>query len=286
LDCHIIFNGGFIITLFEAIVLGIIQGLTEFLPISSTAHIRIIPLLFGWQDPGAAITAEIQIGTMIALLVYFFHDIWEMIIAGIKSVVHLKPMETKESRMGWFIVIGTFPIVILGFLFKHHIETTARSLYMISFSLIFFAIILWIAEKTAKMNKDITKISWFESQIVGFAQALALIPGASRSGVTLTGGLFAGLTRETAARFSFLLSIPAVFASSILEIWEVRHLLGEAGTLNLVISIIVSGITGYLAIDFLLRYLRKHNTFVFIYYRIILGSILLVLLFMGIVKPF
>jgi undecaprenyl-diphosphatase len=260
--------------------------LTEFLPISSTAHIRIVPLLFGWQDPGAAITALIQIGTMIALLVYFFNDIWKMLTAGIISLIHLKPLETKDSRMGWFIVIGTFPIVILGFLFKHQIETTARSLYMISFSLIFFAILLWIVEKTAKMNKDISKISWFESQIVGFAQALALIPGASRSGVTLTGGLFAGLTRETAARFSFLLSIPAVFASSILEIWEVRHMLGSTGIINLVISIVVSGITGYLAIDFLLKYLRKHNTFIFIYYRIILGGILLVLLFTNIIKPF
>jgi undecaprenyl-diphosphatase len=223
---------------------------------------------------------------MIALLVYFYKDIWKMFSAGITSLIHMKPMETKDSRMAWFIVIGTFPIVILGFLFKHHIETTARSLYMISFSLIFFAILLWIAERIAKMNKDITKISWFESQMVGFAQALALVPGASRSGVTLTGGLFAGLNRETAARFSFLLSIPAVFASSILELWEVRHMLGSTGIINLVVSIVIAGITGYLAIDFLLKYLKKHNTFIFIYYRIILGAVLLILLFMNVIKPF
>jgi undecaprenyl-diphosphatase len=274
------------ITLLESIILGIIQGLTEFLPISSTAHIRIIPQIFNWSDPGAAITAEIQVGTMLALLIYFFNDIKNLITKALLSIIHRDLLETPESRLAWFIAIGTFPIVIIGLAFKHYIETSARSLYVISFSLIFFALVLWIAEKIAKQNKDMTKISWFESQLVGFAQAFALIPGASRSGVTITAGLFSGMTRETAARFSFLLSIPAVFASSVLEIWEVRHILVDTGIINLFISIIVSGITGYLSIEFLLRYLKKHSTYIFIYYRIALGIVILVLLITNIWKPY
>jgi undecaprenyl-diphosphatase len=223
---------------------------------------------------------------MLALLIYFFNDIKNLVTKALLSIIHRDLLETQESRLAWFIAIGTFPIVIIGLAFKHYIETSARSLYVISFSLIFFALILWIAEKIAKQNKDMTKISWFESQFVGIAQAFALVPGASRSGVTITAGLFSGMTRETAARFSFLLSIPAVFASSILEIWEVRHILVDTGIINLFISIVVSGITGYLSIEFLLRYLRKHSTYIFIYYRIALGIVILVLLLTNVWKPY
>jgi undecaprenyl-diphosphatase len=262
-----------------------VQGLTEFLPISSTAHIRIVPLIFQWSDPGAAITAEIQLGTMLALLIYFLKDIKTLLRSAIMSIVHKNLFETQSSRLACFIVLGTIPIVVLGVLFKHYIETTARSLYLISISLIFFAIILFIAEKIAKLKKDITNISWFESQLVGIFQALALIPGASRSGVTITAGLFAGLTRETAARFSFLLSMPAVFASAFYEFWEVRNQLSGDGIGNLIICIIVSGISGYLAIEFLLRYLKKHNTYIFIWYRIVIGVIILMLLITKTILP-
>jgi undecaprenyl-diphosphatase len=260
-----------------------VQGLTEFLPVSSTAHIRIISSLFGWQDPGAAFTAIVQIGTMAALIVYFFEDIIKFITHGVKSLLHKNLMETNESKQAWMIVCGTIPIVIFGLIFKHAIETYLRSLYVISATLILLALVLAYAEKKAKMKKEVKDVSWFDSQVIGLAQAIALIPGVSRSGVTITAGLFSGLTREAAARFSFLLSIPAVFASGMYELWEARHQFAGGGISTVIISTIVSGIVGYLSIAFLLRYLRKNSTLVFIVYRIILGFILLFLLLSGVI---
>jgi undecaprenyl-diphosphatase len=260
-----------------------VQGLTEFLPISSTAHLKIISTFLGWQDPGAAFTAIVQIGTMLALIIYFFNDIFRFITFGTKSILHKNLFETTESKQAWMIVCGTIPIVIFGFIFKHAIETYLRSLYVISGTLIILALVLAAAEKTAKMKKEVKDVSWFESQVMGFCQAIALIPGVSRSGVTITAGLFSGLTREAAARFSFLLSIPAVFASGIYELWEVRHQISGDGLTAILISTIVSGIVGYLSIEFLLRFLRKNSTFVFIYYRIILGCLIIFLLLSGII---
>jgi undecaprenyl-diphosphatase UppP len=193
-------------TLLQAIILGIIQGLTEFLPISSTAHLRIVPALLGWEDPGAAFTAVIQFGTLVAILLYFTRDIIRIVGAVVGGVVSGKPLHNQDARMGWMIAAGTVPIVVLGVLFKDSIETSLRSLYVISASLILLAIALWVAEIVTKRRevrgvelKTMDKLSLKEVLFVGFAQAVALIPGSSRSGTTITGGLLVGMNRETAA---------------------------------------------------------------------------------------
>jgi undecaprenyl-diphosphatase len=282
-------------TILQAIVLGIIQGLTEFLPISSTAHLRIVPALFGWTDPGAAFTAVIQFGTLVAVLLYFLRDILNMGGAVVSGIVQRKPLRSPDARLGWLIVLGTIPVVVLGVLFKKPIETSLRSLYVISGSLIALAIILMLAELVNKRRlgrgialKTMERLTWREVLAVGFAQAVALIPGSSRSGCTITGGLFVGMNRETAARFSFLLSLPSVFAAGIFELYKERHSLlsSEAGIVNLIVATVVSGVVGYASIAFLLNYLKKHSTYLFIVYRIIIGCLLLALLAAGVLPEF
>jgi len=269
----------------KAIVLGIVQGLTEFLPISSTAHLRIVPALFGWEDPGAAYSAVIQIGTMLAVVIYFFKDLLKISSKVVMNLKNKKFITDYESKLGWYIIIGTIPIIIFGLLLENLIENEFRSLYVISFSLIFFAIILGIAEKLSKKNLDLKDITLGRALIVGFAQALALIPGASRSGVTITGGLFAGFNREAAARFSFLLSVPAVLLSGLYEFYKILPVLTDQSALSLIVATVTSFLSGILAIELLLRYLRTHSTFVFVWYRIALGILLLVLININFIKP-
>jgi undecaprenyl-diphosphatase len=281
-------------SILEAIVLGIVQGLTEFLPISSTAHLRIVPALFGWNDPGAAFTAVIQIGTLVAVLYYFYADILRIATATVQNTLQGKPFENFDSRMGYMMILATVPIVISGLLLKTYIETSFRSLYVIAFTLIALALLLMLAEFFVKVRvekgekqKELTDLSWLEAIVVGLAQCVALIPGASRSGVTITGGLFLGMTRETAARFSFLLSLPSIFAAGIYQLIKAREALfaTSEGILNLLIATLVSGIVGYYSIAFLLNYLKKNSTYLFIAYRIALGLLLLVLLFNGTLNP-
>jgi undecaprenyl-diphosphatase len=280
--------------IFQSIILGIIQGLTEFLPISSTAHLRIVPALLGWQDPGAAFTAVIQFGTLVAVFIYFRKDILTITIAFIKSIQTRNISYNRDALLGWMIAFGTIPIVFFGLLFKKNIETNLRSLYVISASMIILAVVLMIAEVIVKKRtvlnvkqKSLDDISWKEVILIGFAQAVALIPGSSRSGTTITGGLFAGLNRETAARFSFLISLPSVFAAGILELVKARHELfaTNIGTENIIIATIVSGVVGYAAIAFLLSYLKSHTTYLFIIYRIVVGIGLLYLLNAGFISP-
>ncbi|MEW5797858.1 MAG: undecaprenyl-diphosphate phosphatase [Bacteroidota bacterium] len=279
--------------LFQAIILGIIQGLTEFLPISSTAHLRIVPALLGWNDPGAAFTAVIQFGTLVAVLIYFYKDIVGISTAVIGGILQRKPLHNRDAQLGWMIATGTVPIVIFGLLLKDEIETSFRSLYVISVSLIVLALLLMFAEYLTKKRiangvqlKSLDSIGWRESILIGFAQAVALVPGSSRSGTTITGGLFVGLNRETAARFSFLLSLPSVFAAGVLEmIKEREHLLSsDVGVVNLIVATVVSGIVGYASIAFLLNYLKNHSTYLFIIYRIFVGLGLLYLLNTGIIQ--
>ncbi len=272
-------------TLVEAIVLGVVQGLTEFLPISSTAHLRLVPTLFGWGDPGAASSAIIQLGTMLAVVAFFRRDIVNLFKAFIRGISQGKPFEEFDSRMAWYIAVGTIPVGLLGLLFKNFIETSARSLYLISASLVLLALILAVAERISAFRRDVSSITLRDCVIVGFAQALALIPGSSRSGTTITAGLFLGFTREAAARFSFLLSIPAVVASGLFELYEVRHGISGALAVDLSVATIVSAVTGYAAIAFLLKYLRTHTTYAFIWYRILLGGIILFLLFLKLIPP-
>ena len=277
-------------TLFEATILGIVQGLTEFLPISSTAHLRIVPALAGWQDPGAAFTAIAQLGTLVAVLIYFRKDISTIIQGVVRGIMQGKPLESPEAKMGWMIAAGTIPIVMFGLLFKSHIETSLRSLYWIGGALITLALVLILAEWNIKNRltkglplKSIKDIGWKEALLIGLAQSVALIPGSSRSGVTITGGLFLNLSRETAARFSFLLSLPSVLAAALLELyksWPAVSASTESIT-NILAATIVAGIVGYLSIGFLLTYLKKHTTTIFIVYRIIAGAAILFLVASG-----
>jgi undecaprenyl-diphosphatase len=262
-------------TLRQAVILGIVQGLTEFIPISSTAHLRIVPALCGWSDPGAAFSAVIQIGTLLAVLWYFRQDI----VRITTDVLTGRP----GARLGWMIAVGTVPVVVCGLLFKHPIETSLRSLYVIAGSLIGLALLLAVAEKLARHQRTLGQLGWSDAIGVGLAQAVALIPGSSRSGVTITGGLFLGMTRETAARFSFLLSLPAIFAAGVYELLKEREALlhSQADVVNLVAATAVSAVVGYASIAFLLQYLKTHTTWLFILYRIGLGLLLLGLLWSG-----
>lgn len=277
----------------EAIILGIIQGLTEFLPISSTAHLTLAGRLMNLISPSSpekwtSFIAIIQLGTLIAVLIYFRKDIITITTSFLKENIKLKRFseQSLDSKMGWLIIIGTIPVVIIGLAFKDIIEGAfTKNLYVIASSLVLLAVILAIAEKTAKFKRDIKDVTIKDALVVGTAQAFSLIPGSSRSGTTITGGLFAGLKRETAARFSFLLSIPAVFASGMLQFKESLPYLDSSLALNMAIATIISAVTGYLAIDFLLKFLRKNSTFLFIYYRIALGIIIFVLLFSNYIQP-
>src|ERR1051326_2368377 len=273
-------------TLWQAIVLGVVQGLTEFLPISSTAHLRIVPALLGWDDPGAAFTAVIQLGTLVAVLLYFSSDIIAMTKGVLGGLRDGKPAGTPEAKMGWMVIAGTIPVVIFGLLFKKHIETTLRSMYVIAGAMIALAVVLVVAEWLVRWRqrqghalREMKGLGWADAIIVGFAQCVALIPGSSRSGCTITGGLFLGMTRETAARFSFLLSLPAVFAAGIFELIKARHelLSTPEHVHDLFAATIVSFIVGYASIAFLLGYLKKHTTWLFIIYRLALGAALLAL---------
>ncbi|MFP4368620.1 MAG: undecaprenyl-diphosphatase UppP [Bacteroidota bacterium] len=274
--------------LLEAILLGIIQGLTEFIPISSTAHLTIAGDLLGLVDPDhpkrwTSFIAIIQLGTLAAVLVYFqkevrlipWHWIKENFIQKKKYAV-----QSYESKMGWLIIAGSVPIIIVGFTLKDFIQGSfTKDPIVIASSLIILALILFMAEKMASFKKDITDIGWKDSIIVGIAQCFALIPGSSRSGTTITAGLFTGMKRDVAARFSFLLSIPAILGSGLLSFFESLEYVTSDEILMIIVATIVSGISGYAAIEFLLRYLKKHSTILFVNYRIILGVLLIFLVY-------
>lgn len=277
-------------SLFEAIILGIVQGLTEFLPISSTAHLAIVPRLCGWDDPGAAFTAVIQLGTLVAVLLYFRGDVWRIVTAVFGGLKRGDPLGTADARLGWMIAAGTVPIVICGLAFEGHIKSTLRSLYVITAALIIVALAMEVAEEAIMLRmraripqKGIGDLSWRDAIWIGIAQTLALIPGVSRSGITITTGLFRNLDRPTAARFSFLLSLPSIFGAGMHQLYKARgELTSTAGqTLNLIVATAVSGVVGYIAIAFLLNYLRTRTTRVFVIYRIALAVAILALLWSG-----
>ena len=274
----------------EIIVLAIVQGLTEFIPISSTAHLRIVPALMGWPDPGAAFTAVLQVGTLVAVLSYFWRDIVRILAAMLADLRHGKLATTHDALMGWMIAIGTLPIVVTGLLFRHQIKTTLRSLYVMSAALAGVAVLLAIAEWWVRRReaagvrgRDVTEVGWADAITVGCAQACALVPGTSRSGATILGGLGRGLTREAAARFSFLLSIPSVFAAGVLELFEERGSLlkDSQDAVKLGVAVVVAGVVGYVTIPWLLGYLRSRTMSVFIVYRLLLAGLLLWLLASG-----
>ena len=265
-------------------MIGVVQGITEFLPISSTAHVRIVPELLGWNDPGAAFTAVIQLGTLLAVLVYFRTDIVRTLRAWIVGIKNPAARD-KDYRLGWAVFWGSIPVMFFGFLLRDVIGGEFRSLYVIAWSLIGLAIVLAIAEKVATHNRPIADVTSKDGLVVGIFQSLALVPRVSRSGSTITGALFLGFDRETAARLSFLLSIPAILIAGIFELVSERHALQSLGLTPIIIATAAAFVSGYAAIEFLLRFLRTRSTLVFIIYRILLGSILLYLLSAGILKP-
>jgi undecaprenyl-diphosphatase len=274
----------------EVIVLAIVQGLTEFIPISSTAHLRIVPALVGWPDPGAAFTAVLQIGTLAAVVSYYWRDIVRIAAAMIADLRSGKLATTQDAWLGWMIVLGTLPIIVVGLLFSHQIKSELRSLYVMSAALAGVALLLGAAELIMRRReaagihgRSIEQVGWRDAVVVGVAQAAALVPGTSRSGSTILGGLMSGLSRETAAQFSFLLSIPAVFAAAVLELFQERKelLANSHDAFKLLVAIVVAAAVGYATIPWLLAYLRRRTTFVFIVYRLLLAGLLFYLLFSG-----
>jgi undecaprenyl-diphosphatase len=308
-------------TVLQAIILGIVQGLTEFIPVSSTAHLIFASRLIGLYDGvDAALKAEqttatiavIQLGTLLAVLIYFARDIVNITRAfvvdhvalltgkrmlsddresavenpggngGQRPSLNARPKLSRDAWLGWLVIIGSLPVAVVGLLFKRQIEGTfTKNLWIIATMMITVGLLMALAEAVGKRRRSLDDLNLGDALAVGFAQVLALIPGSSRSGSTIMGGLFTGLNRETAARFSFLLSMPAIAASGLLELKEAMHKLPDGSYLPLIVATIVSGLVGYASIWFLLRFLRTHSTGVFIVYRLIVGAVIIAALVGG-----
>lgn len=290
-------------TILQAIILGIVQGLTEFIPVSSTAHLifasRLTELYVGVAETlraeqTTATIAVIQLGTLLAVFVYFAEDIWRITAAFVRDHWALAtgrvrpgaPKLSDDARLGWLVFVGSLPIGIVGLAFKEQIEGTfTKNLWVIATMMVGIAVLLIVAEYVGKRERTMKELGWRDALAVGLAQVLSLIPGTSRSGSTLMGGLLIGETRETAARFSFLLSIPAISASGLLQLKEAVTKLPAGSALPVIVATVVAGVVGYASIWFLLRFLRTHSTGVFIAYRIIVGVAILALLYVGAIQP-
>jgi undecaprenyl-diphosphatase len=266
--------------LWFAVVLGLVQGLTEFLPISSTAHLRIVPALFGQPDPGAAYSAVIQLGTLVAVLTYFARDLF---VDMPRAVLRRSP--GAEARLPCYLAVGTVPVVVLGLTLKDFIVGDARSLYVVSVALIGVGAIMYLADREARGERTMDTLTWTDVLIIGLAQSMALIPGVSRSGATITAALLIGLRRPDAARFSFLLGIPAIGGAGLYELGDALAELGDDAWLSIVIGTIASAVSGYVTIAWLLRYLQRKSLAPFAAYRVGLGITLLVLCIVGILAP-
>ncbi len=265
---------------FEAIVLGALQGLTEFLPISSSAHLFIFSQFFGWSDPGAAFTAVSQIGTELAVIVYFWRDIKRIVSIWFRSLVNPALRKDFDARMGWYVIVGTIPVAALGFLFANQIETTARNLYLVASTLIVFGILLGLADRYGRKIKSIDRLKLPDALAFGLGQALALIPGVSRSGATITTGLILGYDRMAATRYAFLLAIPAVMGSGLYEATKISEQ-QNAEWGQTILATVIAFFVGLGAIAFLLRWLTTRTYTPFVIYRVVLGLVVLVLLATG-----
>jgi len=266
--------------LFQVIVLGIVQGLTEFLPVSSTAHLALIPWLFGWHDPGLEFDIALHVGTLAAVLLYFFRDWIQIIAQGFGLTVNGDPHLARNRGLLWLLVAGTIPAAVAGLLFQKQAETTLRSPSVIATMMIGIGIVLWIADYVGRKQKDLGHVSGLDSISIGVAQALAIVPGTSRSGVTIAAGLFRNLDRPTAARFSFLLSTPIIAGAAAKDLWDLmKHNGGLAPEMRtaFIVGILVSAIVGGFSIRFFLNYLRRHSLGVFVAYRIVFGIIVIAL---------
>ncbi|MEZ5116667.1 MAG: undecaprenyl-diphosphate phosphatase [Candidatus Nanopelagicales bacterium] len=268
------------VTWFEAVVLGVLQGLTEFLPISSSAHLLIASQLFGWGDPGAAFTAVTQIGTETAVILFFRKDIGRIISAWARSLVRPELRSGVDARMGWYVILGTIPIGVLGFLFADQIETVARNLWLVASMLILFGVLLGVADALGSRTKTFDDLTIRDGLLFGLAQSLALIPGVSRSGATITGGLAMGYTRATAARYAFLLAIPAVLASGLFEALKIGDQ-SNAAWGPTILATAIAFVIGYAVIAWLMHWLSTRSYLPFVVYRIVLGLLVIVLLLTG-----
>jgi len=271
------------VNLIEAVVLGIVQGLTEFLPVSSSAHQRIVPAILGWEDPGAAFTAVTQLGTEAAVLIFFRHEIWAIATTWLRSLRDPSLRGDPNARLGWYLIIATIPIGILGLAFENQIENGARNLWLVGTVLIVFALVLGYADRHGRHEREIEQLSFRDGVAIGLAQSLALIPGVSRSGATMSAGLLLGLQRPAAAKFGFLLAIPAVVASGLFQLEGIIS--GEEGGDDpigyVLLATLISFVVGYAAIAWFLRYLAHHSVRVFVIYRLLLGSTVLILVASG-----
>jgi undecaprenyl-diphosphatase len=265
--------------IYQVIVLAIIQAFTEFLPISSTAHLALAPWLFGWKDPGLTFDIALHAGTLLAVLIYFFRDWVQIIGQGIGFNLGSDPQLRRNPGLLWLLAIASIPVGIVGYFFEKQADTTWRQPYLIGAMLILVGIVIWIAERRRIGDKSISDVGWGDGIFIGIAQALSVIPGTSRSGVTISAGLFRDMNRETAARFSFLLSTPAIAAAVLKKAWGIHK---EGGLLPemkvpFAVGILVTGVLGALVIAFFLRYLRRSSLMPFVYYRIIFGIIVIAL---------
>jgi undecaprenyl-diphosphatase UppP len=273
---------------FEAVVLGLVQGLTEFLPISSSAHLRVVGEAAGWGDPGAAFTAITQIGTEAAVLLYFRRDIARIVLAWVRALVDRSKRSDPDARTGWLIIIGSIPIVVLGLLFQDDIETTLRDLRIVAISLVAFSLVLYWADRVGRKQRELRHLTVRDGLLFGLAQAMALVPGVSRSGGTITMGLFLGYTRAAAARYSFLLAIPAVLGSGLFQVYEVLTGGVEGETVAwgpTALATVVAFAVGLSVIAWLLRYLDRGTFTPFVVYRVVLGLALLALVGVGVLAP-
>ncbi len=271
--------------IFEAILLGIIQGLTEFLPISSSAHLRIASELMGIGDAGAAFTAITQIGTEAAVIVFFWRDIVRVIGRWFQSLTGKVDRKDPDALMGWWIILGTIPIVVLGLLFQDQIEGSLRSLWFVAVMLIVFGILLGVADRIGRKQRPLDQLTWKHGLGFGFAQALALIPGVSRSGGTITAGLLMGYTREAAARYSFLLAIPAVFGSGFYQLFKALKAPTDTTPMGLtIVATIVAFVIALFVIGLFMRYISKRSFMPFVIYRVLIGVVIIVLLSTGVLS--
>jgi undecaprenyl-diphosphatase len=270
----------------EVIVLGLVQGLTEFLPISSSAHLRIVSGVVFGNDPGAAFTAVSQLGTEAAVLIYFARDLWRLAVTWVRGSLDraYRAEHPDDYRLAWLVIVGTIPISVLGLLFKDQIETVARNLWLIATTMVVFGVLLGVAEHLGRQKVDLERVTFRQGVLMGCAQALALIPGVSRSGGTISAGLLLGLTRPAAVRLSFLLAIPAVLASGLFTLPDVLIPGGPTG-LQMAVATVIAFVVGFAIIAWLLRYVERHSVYVFVGYRIALGAVLFAALATGAVSP-
>ena len=268
-------------TNFEAVILGLVQGVTEFLPISSTAHLRIVPAVAGWDDPGAAYTAVLQLGTLGAVIAFFAGDLFRMVRSALRALGQRGAHPDTDARHLLYLIIGTIPIGIAGILLRHAVEGSFRSLWVVAIALIVVALVLaWVERRGHKQGRGLEAIDLRDAVLIGCAQALALVPGVSRSGITLLAAMALGMRRDAAARFSFLLSIPAVAAAGVFELPKIMKS-HDIGGMPLAVGLIVAALSGYASIAWLLKFLRTRSTMPFVIYRVMLGLLIIAMLISG-----